>query len=44
MEEWIGRRIDNPHVIKVYEPTRRRRFLYHITEYLKRHYTAAMDV
>lgn len=35
MEEWIGRRIDNPHVIKVYEPTRRRRFLYHITEYLK---------
>ena len=35
MEEWVGRRIDNPHVIKVYEPTRRRRFLYHITEYLK---------
>jgi serine/threonine protein kinase len=35
MEEWVGRRIDNPHVLKVYEPTRRRRFLYHITEYLQ---------
>lgn len=34
LEEWIGRRIDNPHVVKVYSPTRRRRFLYHITEYL----------
>ena len=33
-EEWIGRRIDNQHVVKVYEPTRRRRFLYHIMEYL----------
>ena len=35
MEEWVGRRIDNPHVVKVYEPTRRRRFLYHVTEFLK---------
>lgn len=34
MEEWVGRRIDNPHVLKVYEPTRRRRFLYHVAEYL----------
>lgn len=34
LEEWVGRRIDNPHVLKVYEPTRRRRFLYHIAEYL----------
>ncbi len=34
-EEWIGRRIVNPHVVKVYEPTRRRRFLYHISEYLE---------
>ncbi|MCK5669667.1 MAG: protein phosphatase 2C domain-containing protein [Gammaproteobacteria bacterium] len=35
LEEWIGRRIDNPHVVKVYIPTRRRRFLYHVTEYLE---------
>ncbi len=34
-EEWIGRRIANQHVMKVYEPTRRRRFLYHITEHLE---------
>ncbi len=34
MEEWVGRRLNNPHVLKVYEPTRRRRFLYHIAEYL----------
>jgi len=34
MEEWVGRRIDNPHVLKVYEPTRRRRLLYHVSEYL----------
>ena len=33
-EEWVGRRIDNPHVLKVIEPVRRRRFLYHILEYL----------
>lgn len=33
-EEWVGRRIDNPHVLKVIEPTRRRRFLYHVLEYL----------
>jgi serine/threonine protein phosphatase PrpC len=34
-EEWIGRRIENQHVVKVYEPTRRRRFLYIIEEYLE---------
>jgi len=34
LEEWVGRRIENQHVAKIYEPTRRRRFLYHITEYL----------
>jgi len=33
-EEWVGRRINNPHVLKVYEP-KRRRFLYHITEYVE---------
>jgi serine/threonine protein kinase len=35
MEEWAGRRINNPNVVKVYEPTRRRRFLYYITEHLQ---------
>ena len=34
-EEWIGRRINNQHVVKIYEPSRRRRFLYHISEYLE---------
>ncbi len=34
LEEWVGRRLDNPHVLKVFEPSRRRRFLYHIAEYL----------
>jgi serine/threonine protein phosphatase PrpC len=34
-EEWIGRRIANQHVVKVYEPTRRRRFLYLISEFLE---------
>jgi serine/threonine protein phosphatase PrpC len=33
-EEWVGRRIDNPHVLKVIEPVRRRRFLYHVLDYL----------
>jgi serine/threonine protein phosphatase PrpC len=35
LEEWVGRRIDNPHVVKVFPPARRRRFLYHLTEYLE---------
>src|SRR5690606_36910186 len=34
MEEWVGRRIDNPHALKVYEPIPRRRMLYHVSEYL----------
>lgn len=34
-EEWVGRRISNPHVLKVIVPTRRRRFLYHVLEYLE---------
>ncbi|MFO1423643.1 MAG: bifunctional protein-serine/threonine kinase/phosphatase [Candidatus Competibacteraceae bacterium] len=34
-EEWVGRRIDDPHVLKVIEPVRRRRFLYHILEYVE---------
>lgn len=35
LEEWVGKRVNNPHVIKVYEPQRRRRFLYLITEYVQ---------
>ena len=34
-EEWAGRRIDNPHVLKVLESKRRRRFLYYVTEYIE---------
>ncbi len=32
-EEWVGRRIDNPHVLKVIEPRHRRSCLYYITEH-----------
>lgn len=34
-EEWIGRRIDNNHVLKIVEQTRTRRFLYYVTEYIE---------
>ncbi|HED39564.1 MAG TPA: bifunctional protein-serine/threonine kinase/phosphatase, partial [Chromatiales bacterium] len=34
-EEWVGRRINNNHVLKVLEPRQQRRFLYHITEYIE---------
>lgn len=34
-EEWVGRRIHSPHVLKVMEPAGRRRFLYYVTEYLE---------
>ncbi len=33
-EEWVGRRINNNHVLKVLEPKQQRRFLYHVTEYI----------
>ncbi len=33
-EEWVGRRVRHPHLMRVLEP-RRRRFLYHITEYIE---------
>lgn len=33
-EEWAGKRINNPHVLKVLTP-KRRRFLYYVTEYLQ---------
>ena len=34
-EEWIGRRIDNSHVLKIAEQIRPRRFLYYVTEYIE---------
>ena len=34
-EEWIGKRIDNPHVLKIFKSNRRRRFLYYVTEYIE---------
>lgn len=35
MEEWIGRRIDSPHVIRTIEQTRPRLFLYYVMEYIE---------
>ncbi|MCJ8274233.1 MAG: protein phosphatase 2C domain-containing protein, partial [Psychrosphaera sp.] len=35
MEEWIGRRINSPHVIRTIEQTRPRRFLYYVMEYIE---------
>ena len=34
MEEWIARRLNNPHVLKAYAPTRKRHFFYITTEYI----------
>ncbi|MEW5008984.1 MAG: bifunctional protein-serine/threonine kinase/phosphatase [Cycloclasticus sp.] len=34
-EEWIGRRLDNNHVLKIVEQTRSRNFLYYVTEYIE---------
>lgn len=34
-EEWIGRRINSPHVLKVLEPRQRRQFLYSVLEYIE---------
>jgi serine/threonine protein phosphatase PrpC len=34
MEEWIARRIDSPHVLKPCPQTRKRNFLYVVTEYV----------
>ncbi|MFO1110283.1 MAG: bifunctional protein-serine/threonine kinase/phosphatase [Bradyrhizobium sp.] len=34
MEEWVARRIDSPHVLKPSLPSRRRNFLYLVTEYI----------
>jgi len=34
-EEWAGRRINSPNVLKVLEPTTQRRFLYYVTEFVE---------
>jgi len=34
-EEWIGRRLASPHVLKVIEPKRRKQCLYYISEYVE---------
>lgn len=34
-EEWIGRRINNNHVVTVIEQKRPRKFLYYVTEYIE---------
>jgi serine/threonine protein phosphatase PrpC len=34
-EEWVGRRLHNPHVMKVCGVTRRRQFLYYVAEYIE---------
>ncbi|MEP7702530.1 hypothetical protein [Paraglaciecola sp. 25GB23A] len=34
-EEWIARRINNPHVLKPYEQKRQRQFLYIAFEYIE---------
>lgn len=35
LEEWAGRRIDSPHVIRTLEQQRPRRFLYYVMEYIE---------
>ena len=34
-EEWAGRRISNPHVLRIIPPNRQRKFLYYTTEYIE---------
>jgi serine/threonine protein phosphatase PrpC len=34
LEEWIARRIDSPHVLKPQPPSRRRNYLYVVTEFI----------
>ncbi|WP_438970368.1 protein kinase domain-containing protein [Methylophaga sp.] len=34
LEEWVGRRIENHHVIRTVEQKRQRRFLYYVLEYV----------
>jgi serine/threonine protein phosphatase PrpC len=35
MEEWVGRRINSPHVLKSLPPSGKRNFLYVVTEYVE---------
>lgn len=35
MEDWIAKRVNNAHVLKAVEPTRKRNFLYIVTEYIE---------
>lgn len=35
LEEWAGRRIDSPHVIRTIDQVRPRRFLYYVMEYIE---------
>ncbi|MEO9275391.1 bifunctional protein-serine/threonine kinase/phosphatase [Marinomonas sp. 5E14-1] len=35
MEDWVAKRVTNPHVVKAIEPTRKRNYLYVVTEYLE---------
>ncbi|MEZ7984811.1 MAG: bifunctional protein-serine/threonine kinase/phosphatase [Pseudomonadales bacterium] len=35
LEEWIAKRLNNPHVVKAIEPNRKRNFLYLVSEYIE---------
>ncbi|MFT6029012.1 MAG: serine/threonine protein kinase/serine/threonine protein phosphatase PrpC [Oleiphilaceae bacterium] len=35
MEDWIAKRVNNAHVLKAIEPTRKRNFLYIVTEFIE---------
>lgn len=35
MEDWIAKRIDNPHVLRAIESPRKRQFLYNVTEFIE---------
>ena len=35
MEDWIAKRIDNPHVLAAIETPRKRRYLYNVTEFIE---------
>ena len=35
LEDWIARRIDNPHVVRPCAPTRTRNYLYNVTEFIE---------
>jgi serine/threonine protein phosphatase PrpC len=37
MEEWVARRIDSPHVLKPCAPSRKRNYLYVVTEFIDGH-------